>query len=302
MYFSSRTYHTNMLKAYYFICLSILLILTDRARCDSDYLYNHKAGGWLKLYTAPQAWEQAFLKCDQDGAVLASPLNKELVNALQLQMLQFGVSGNIFLGTHDLFSKGHFVSIEGVTLSDMDIKWAQGDGAGTGDCLTMSVDGSVHFSSCTDRLPFVCYRKPETQTMNDCSTYDFEYHLNEQTGSCYKVHLNKQTWTRAYSICASEGGHLVILNDEEEVRIVQSMISTPYDQFNVGLVAWGNDRTWKTIHGDKIDDVYNQWNTGEPNNENHIENRGACLSNGKLNDFPAVSYSLIFVCEKSPYL
>ncbi|KAJ8727841.1 hypothetical protein PYW08_016226 [Mythimna loreyi] len=304
MYFSSRTYHTNMLKAYYFICLSILLILTDHARCEYDFILNVEAGGWLDVHTEPETWEEAFVKCHQRGAVLASPLNKELAHALQLQMLQFGVSGNIFLGTHDLHSKGHYVSVEGVPLSDMDIKWsseARVNQADSGDCLTMSVDGSVHYSSCTDPLPFICYRKPENQMLNECGTYDNKYHFNQQTGSCYKIHHDRYTWTRAYSICASEGAYLVILNDAEEARIVKDLFppppSTPLDGFFIGLRAWGKERIWTTIQGDRIEDVYNIWNIGEPNNYSGVENIAQCLWNGRLDDLPRDSIKRVFACE-----
>lgn len=47
------------------------------------------------------------------GAVLASPLNKEIADALLTLLEQSSVYSPIFLGTHDLYSKGHFTSIEG---------------------------------------------------------------------------------------------------------------------------------------------------------------------------------------------
>ena len=51
--------------------------------------------------------------CHVTGAVLASPLNTQLATALHTLRIQSGVSDYIFLGTHDLFSKGDFVSVEG---------------------------------------------------------------------------------------------------------------------------------------------------------------------------------------------
>ncbi|KAJ8727877.1 hypothetical protein PYW08_016262 [Mythimna loreyi] len=297
-----------MLKTFYFVCLPVLLILTDYVRSDPDYVFNFEAGGWLKLYT-PKSWVEAYVTCHRDGAVLASPLNKGLTDALQLQILQFDVSGNIFLGTHDLYSKGHYVSVEGVPLSDLDIKWgshARAHRTTSGDCLTMSADGSVHFTACTEALPFICYKKPENETMNECGTYDNEYHLNAQTGSCYKIHLNKQTWTRAYSICASEGGHLVILNNEEEARIVKDLFPPPppnnpsWEGIYIGLGAWGEERIWTTIHGDKFEDVYHKWDAGEPNNYKGIEDRGQLLFNGNLDDTPKddPKSTRLFACEK----
>ncbi|KAJ8729972.1 hypothetical protein PYW07_017010 [Mythimna separata] len=295
-----------MLKAYYIYCVPLLLILTEHARCESDYVYSSEAGGWLKLYTTHEGWEEALVKCHHDGAVLASPLNKGLANALRLEMAQSGITSSIFLGIHDLHSKGRYVSVEGVPLTDMEIKWDSFPLPGTGlNCLKMSVDGIGRFESCTKALPFICYRKHENLTMNECNTYDNGYHLNEQTGSCYKIHLNKQTWSRAYSICATEGGHLVILNDAAEMRIVKDLFPPSSDPhwvgFHIGLAAWGKERIWTTIHGDKLEDVYNKWASGEPNNVGGIQDRAQCLWDGSLDDIRKnhSEETRVFACEKS---
>ena len=77
--------------------------------------------------------------------------------------------------------------------------------------------------------------------------------MKRQTGSCYKAHYKKQTWSTAYKICAAEGGHLVVLNDKEEASIVKAMFPErdvdDGDSFFTGLVAWGDDRTWITVNG-----------------------------------------------------
>ncbi|KAJ8727836.1 hypothetical protein PYW08_016221 [Mythimna loreyi] len=294
-----------MLRIILHFSLSCLLIATDVVRCNPDYFFNFDAGGWLKLHTTPQPWEEAFVRCHDEGALMASPLNKGLASALHFQLTQLPANSQIFLGIHDFYSKGDFVSVEGVPVSDMGIKWAQGNGAGTGDCLTMSVDGRAHYSSCKDPLPFVCYRKLDNQTMNECGTFDNGYQLNQHTGSCYKVHQEKVSWTRAYKTCASEGGYLVILNDAEEARIITAMFprldkSDQWERFYVGLGAWGNDRVWTTIHGEKIENVFNKWNPGQPDNYEGIQNRGALIWNGNLDDVSVAGVRLMFVCEKSP--
>ena len=51
--------------------------------------------------------------CFVTGAVLASPITKGLVNALLTIQNQANVYGNIFVGTHALYSKGDYVSVEG---------------------------------------------------------------------------------------------------------------------------------------------------------------------------------------------
>ena len=81
------------------------------------------------------------------------------------------------------------------------------------------------------------------------------YQFKQYTGSCYKPHYEKQTWFTAYNICAAEGGHLVVLDDREEARIVKAMFPPQtgevddWVQFHIGLRAWGDSRTWITING-----------------------------------------------------
>ncbi|KAJ8730410.1 hypothetical protein PYW07_017448 [Mythimna separata] len=283
-----------MLKTCYFVCLSILLITTGLVRCDNDFVFDFEADGWLKLHSEPATWSEALLKCLNEGSVLASPLNPGLAKALRIQMAQLQGS-DIYLGVHDFNSKGLFGSVEGVPLSAMGIKLGLKDAAK--DCITMSADGSTSYSTCTNPLPFVCYKKNENQTLNEC---DYEYEYNEQMGRCYKVHVREQTWSRAYELCAYEGGHLVILNDEAEANLIKSMFPAKEGkQFHIGLRAWGAERIWTTIHGESINDVFNHWNTNQPDNWLGNQERATFLRNGKMDDVQPWTVAM-FVCEKSP--
>ncbi|KAJ8727835.1 hypothetical protein PYW08_016220 [Mythimna loreyi] len=296
-----------MLQIIHFVCLSYLWLAPDVVRCKPAYLFSAEAGGWLNLHLMPATWEQAFLRCHYEGAVLASPINKELAKALLAGLGQLGEFSSIFLGIHDLYSNGHFASVEGVPLSDMEIEWRLfRPGINHGDCLSMSVDRDEYYiqrASCTDPLPFMCYRKYDNQTMNECGTFDNQYQLRRCTGSCYKVHQKLQSWSRAYGICSAEGGHLVILNDAEEARIVQDMFPTgtmvPFsDHFHVGLTTWSTDRIWTTIHGESLEDVFNKWSNDKPN-LGFKQNRASFVSTGTL-DVIDDDFKSMFVCEKSP--
>ncbi|KAJ8727842.1 hypothetical protein PYW08_016227 [Mythimna loreyi] len=286
---------TNMLKTYYFVCLSFFLITTVYVQCNA-FVYDIKAGGWLKPHSLPATWIDAFLECQNEDSVLASPLNKGLAETLRTQIGQLQGS-DIYLGVHDFHSKGLFVSVEGVPLSAMDLRLdSQNDEEGHLDCLTMSANGSVHYSSCSHPLPFICYRH-DNEFINEC---DYEYQYNEQMGRCYKVHVQEEAWTRAYEICASEGGHLVILNDEEEAKIVKNMFPANEGiQFHIGLRAWGPERIWTTIHGESINDVFNHWNTSQPDNWYGSQDRASYLRNGYMDDVQPWTVAM-FVCEKSP--
>nr|XP_021184508.2 lymphocyte antigen 75 [Helicoverpa armigera] len=292
----------------YLVCFLYLLIATGPVRCKPDYLYDSEVQGWLKLHVIPATWEQAFLRCHYEGAVLASPLNEELTKALHSTMTKFGIIRRIFLGTSLLLSNGDFVSIEGVPLSDQEIQWSP-QGPDPGQCLTMAISGSEHYmytASCDEQLPYICYRNRDNSTMNECGTFDNKYHYNQKTGSCYKVHNEKHTWYRANMICFAEGGHLVILNDDVEANIVKDMFpvrtdntTNLWEQIHIGLKAW-DDRIWFTIHGDKIDDVYNQWAAGQPDNRMGTQSIGTILRSGLLDDANPLKRNM-FVCEKAAH-
>lgn len=291
----------------YLICLSNLFVLNlEYVQCTSDYLFNVNANGWLKVHTIPATWEQAFLRCHYEGAVLASPLTKEMGKALFEKTLRMDLEQTIHLGTHDLNSKGDFFSVEGVPLDSLVLSWSKVKG--TGDCLAMTSDGLAVLAQCTEPRPYICYKKLDNLTMNICGTFDDAYQFNEKTGSCYKTHVQKQTWSDAYKICAAEGGYLLILNDDTEVAVVQEMFpkrsgkdAHQYDRFHVGLRAWGHERTWITVRGERIESVYNKWNPGQPDNFQGVQDRGAFMKIGTFDDHGANAVCM-FVCEKDPHV
>jgi hypothetical protein len=41
----------------------------------------------------------------------------------------------------------------------------------------------------------------------------------------YKIHSELQTWQEARQICAQEGGHLAIINSEEESEVLRSIFA-----------------------------------------------------------------------------
>jgi len=41
----------------------------------------------------------------------------------------------------------------------------------------------------------------------------------------YKIHSDPKTWHEARLFCAQEGGHLAIINSEEESKVLQSMFA-----------------------------------------------------------------------------
>uniref|UniRef100_A0A2A4J3K2 C-type lectin domain-containing protein n=1 Tax=Heliothis virescens TaxID=7102 RepID=A0A2A4J3K2_HELVI len=173
----------------------------------------------------------------------------------------------------------------------------------------MAVNGRSQYmnvTSCKDSLPYICYRKLDNRTMNECGTFDDAYHLNKRTGSCYKVHLDKKTWYHAYQICAAEGSHLVVINNKEEALVIKDMFPVrpsdkinKWEQFHIGLRAYGDLRTWVTLNGDRLEDVFNDWDPGQPDNGGGTQHHGTFIRAGTLDDGYHGTKAM-FVCEKSP--
>jgi hypothetical protein len=71
---------------------------------------------------------------------------------------------------------------------------------------------------------------------------------------CYKIHSERKTWHEARKICAQEGGHLVIINSEEESKVLQSIFAPVAAKLSVMWVLIGfhdlyNEGQYLTVFG-----------------------------------------------------
>ncbi|XP_069694757.1 hemolymph lipopolysaccharide-binding protein-like [Periplaneta americana] len=91
--------------------------------------------GYYKLHSTLLIWEEARLACQREGANLAV-LNSE-EEAAQLERMYRAnpnLKDNAFLGFHDLFQEGHYVTIFGDNLNVTGFdKWAPGQPDNYGD-------------------------------------------------------------------------------------------------------------------------------------------------------------------------
>ncbi|XP_049705818.2 C-type mannose receptor 2 [Helicoverpa armigera] len=277
-----------------------LLYMTDSVVCKPDYIYNDAVNGWLKFHAVPATWQNAFLQCHYEGAVLASPINPDLESALTQMMKKedlFGPNG-IFIGTNALSSEGDYISIEGVPLADMPVKWRHYNNEQPSKCLYF-YDKMVEPIECSTYAPYICYKKRDNSTIfNECGTFDNEYHFSQETGSCYKFHSEFKTWSEAHRICLAEGGHLVIINDQAEATTIKNMLPLGGERVCIGLRQWSKD-LWLTIHGEKLENVYHEGISGYDNRYDRSMN-GYFFSDGTLNKIN-LNLESQYICEKDPY-
>ncbi|KAL4704628.1 hypothetical protein ACJJTC_002885 [Scirpophaga incertulas] len=272
----------------------------------NDYKYSEEAGGWLKLHKIPATWSEARLMCKYEGAVLASPLNENLKEAIFNIMKEFETT-RIYTGIHS-FSNGIFTSIEGVPMEEIPV--IIGD-YGSPDVFTCSLFSGEYFtlSHCHELLNYICYKKDDNaMNINACGPNMYGYKYNERTGSCYKMHTTGRTWRRGYQTCAAEQGYPVIINSLTEAQVIKELFAaypenTILANFthvaSIGALDWGERGSWWTVHGDTLEEAgYAEWEGGKPDSSTQY-----CVGvnrSGKLNDIWCDRHTFAVICEKAP--
>ncbi|XP_075988237.1 C-type mannose receptor 2-like [Anticarsia gemmatalis] len=298
-------------------CLTALFIVCTTSleavkfRCD----YTYRGSGWYKYHEIPLPWRDARMMCYHEGAVLVSPLTREL----QAEMTTFIRHDDIFIGINAV-SKGHYYSVEGMPLNIIPHVWAPMEPDNKNDterCLSMSPDGKLSDVKCEEPRPYLCYRKDSDVDVNVCGTIDSEYKFERRTEKCYKFHTHSATYEDAHFACSAEGGHLAIINSEKEANIIRELMDAhPEDSIvgvhnkayvHLGFLNWGYGPAtyWMTLDGRTIEEAgFPKFSYGEPNNAGQEPEGCGSMerSTGLLNDLPCstkdVAYN--FICEKDP--
>ncbi|KAL4704629.1 hypothetical protein ACJJTC_002886 [Scirpophaga incertulas] len=306
---------------YLIVCFGLFLaaINTASSQYRFDYTYNVKAGGWLKLHMMPANFHNAFKRCHAEGAVLASPINTYLRNAMiALHKRNNNENFALYTGIHATISKGAFTSIEGVPLSRIHTVWAPDEPDNHNDnedCIVMLQNGTMADVRCSETFPFVCFKKKtKNLIINDCGTVDNEYIMDSRTGSCYKFHKVGRSWRNAYMTCIAEGGYLAIINSATEAEVItdvfarapaKDIFSKYKDVASIGYYDWSEFGVFYTVHGETIQEAgYATWGEGNPDNGKNVDGDYVC---GGVSRDGAHFYDLWcnadiapFICEKKP--
>ncbi|XP_013143746.1 PREDICTED: uncharacterized protein LOC106107441 [Papilio polytes] len=275
-----------------------------------DYKHVSEIDGWIKIHLFPAKWKDARLRCQLEGAVLASPETPELASTLKSIVTERFPSG-LYTGVHATFSHGDYFSVEGTPIGKMSIEWAPNEPNNHEDseeCIILQGNGTAADVVCTDLYPYVCYRRSPV-ILNECGSVDPEYVYERRTGSCYKFHYVGRSWPRAFMACAAEGAYLTVINNNEEATVlselfaqhpVANITADSKDTAHIGFQNWGEMTTWTTIHGQSIQEA-GYW-TFYPypasfNAKNVV--CGAVYRSGGLDKLPC-NEQAPFICEKSP--
>ena len=124
-------------------------------------------------------------------------------------------------------------------------------------CVVSQVPDAGTTLSSADGVSFVVAKAPEVRPHT------------------YEVITQAMTWSEANSYCISHGGHLVTITSQEEYDQVVGLVRGYSQQvFWIGAYRTGDDFAWVT--GESFS--YTAWASGEPNNDQDIENYAAIFS------------------------
>ncbi|CAB3229592.1 unnamed protein product [Arctia plantaginis] len=292
------------------ICGFILSNTADVSCYDSDY--EAIRGGWIKPHKVMATWFDAVEQCNKEGALLASPINEDILNHMISIIGTNGHTTPYFIGNNANIKSGLYVSLEGVPLSNMPvINMIEVLDPRAGLCMVMDHKMLLSVVSCTSRRPYMCYKaRDDHLNMTECGTFDKKYIRLSKTGSCYKYYAEKVNWVTAYETCINEGAYLAVLNDNKEQLSVRDFI---WDQNNsgaeyvhIGLLEWKVGGPWFSVHWEPFEKIYNR---GFIQNElqSHVGNcqdhRGVLSATGKVSYTKDGSSNLNvyqFICEKDP--
>ena len=130
---------------------------------------------------------------------------------------------------------------------------------------------------------------------NDALTYK---------GHSYYIYSDvANTWEEAQAYCEARGGHLAVINDDDENHMLFIfMKAAGYTSAYFGLSDAAKEGTWTWVNGESVN--YTNWANGEPNSESSNEDYAEFyykFSDGKWNDgnfkHGTVGDTRAFICE-----
>ncbi|CAH2050273.1 unnamed protein product, partial [Iphiclides podalirius] len=210
--------------------LITICAIVNTQKFRTDYMWAHAFKTFYRLHDLSTTWHQARQICEAEGTSLLVPGSIEEMENLKLLLSNMKAHYTaIFIGIHDQFSEGDFVTTKGEPITDtiLDLLWADGrpdQSNGTDKCLVMTREGLFDNRPCNDMYPFVCKILGNQSRYNEkCDGYDVGY-VPHENGKCYKFHSEPLSWHDAYLVCMLEEGRLCIINSAEEASLVVNIL------------------------------------------------------------------------------
>ncbi|KAM9401172.1 C-type lectin domain family 4 member G-like [Salvelinus alpinus] len=174
-------------------------------------------------------------------------------------------------------------------------------------------DCNVNLTRVKDLLATIQGNQKRCNTSQLCSP-GWEFH----NGSCYYFSKEKLTWEQSQYACIHDGGHLVIIESQQEQEFIKQRVVTlgidPYEHCPwIGLTDEKQENVWVWMDNTTLNENLKYWNSNEPNNCGPKREKENCVRIGqqchqKQNcwfDFPCAEPSKRIcesraVCESRP--
>ncbi|XP_034396674.1 asialoglycoprotein receptor-like 1 [Cyclopterus lumpus] len=160
-------------------------------------------------------------------------------------------------------------------------------------------DGKTSFTSATTVEVFLPSLVPVRGTC-------MEGWVSFQT-SCYVLASTAMIWSKAEEQCQRHGGHLVVLNNVEELDYISKVVDIKYNYW-IGLVEREHEGHWSWVDGTNFNSTPILWDNDQPDNwEYYSENGEDCgqihaskrRKRKMLNDADC-NLPYHFICETRP--
>ncbi|XP_056274573.1 asialoglycoprotein receptor-like 1 isoform X5 [Pseudoliparis swirei] len=93
--------------------------------------------------------------------------------------------------------------------------------------------------------------------------------------SCYVLTSTAMSWSKAEEQCQRHGGHLVVLNNVEELDYISKVVNIKYNYW-IGLVEREHEGHWSWVDGTDFNSTPTFWDNGQPDNWDYSENGEDC--------------------------
>ncbi|XP_053725739.1 asialoglycoprotein receptor-like 1 [Synchiropus splendidus] len=93
--------------------------------------------------------------------------------------------------------------------------------------------------------------------------------------SCYLLSTSAVTWSSAESQCVALGGHLVVLNNVEELDYLSEISELRFNYW-IGLVERTHEGHWSWVDGTDYASMRKFWDKGQPDDWDYRENGEDC--------------------------
>ncbi|KAG7241398.1 hypothetical protein INR49_025598 [Caranx melampygus] len=93
--------------------------------------------------------------------------------------------------------------------------------------------------------------------------------------SCYLLSHSTATWSKAEELCLAQGGHLLVLNNVEELDYISSVVEPRYAIW-IGLVERQQEGHWTWVDGTDFNSTPTYWDDGQPDDWALRENGEDC--------------------------